>query len=98
MVFKVVVSPRALQEIENAIEYYGFYSTDAPLVFITALKESFKKLETSPFYRVRYKDVRSIKIKKFPYSLYFIINESKSTVRVLSCFHIKRNPNKRPGV
>lgn len=97
MAYKIIVSPRAQKEIENAIDFYALYSTDAPMNFITLLSEAYATLHTSPFFRVRYKNVRAIKIKKFPYSLYFIINEDKNTVRVLACFHNKRNPDKRPG-
>jgi plasmid stabilization system protein ParE len=97
MAYKIFVSPRAQKEIENAIDYYALYSSDAPLNFITALKAAYNSLKTNPFFRVRYKNVRTLKIKRFPHSLYFIINENQNTIRVLSCFHNKRNPNKRPG-
>lgn len=98
MVYKIIVSPRAQKEIENAIDYYALYSVDAPINFIASLKEAYETLETNPFFRSRYKNVRALKIKRFPHSLYFIINEDKNTIRVLSCFHNKRNPNKRPRV
>jgi toxin ParE1/3/4 len=98
MVYKIIVSLRAQKEIENAIDYYALYSPDAPVNFITSLKEAYGTLENNPFFRVRYNNVRALKIKRFPHSLYFIINEDKNIVRVLSCFHNKRNPNKRPGV
>jgi toxin ParE1/3/4 len=96
MVYKVIVSPRAQKEIENAIDYYALYSAEAPANFIKALKETYFALERNPFYRVRYKNVRAFKIYGFPYSLFFIINKDKSTVRVLSCFHNKRSPSNRP--
>lgn len=98
MAYKIIVSPRVQKEIENAIDYYALYSADSPAKFISAIRETYSILGTNPFFRVRYKNIRAIKIKKFPYSLYFIINEDKNTVRVLSCFHNKRNPNKRPGL
>ncbi len=98
MAYKIIVSPRVQKEIENAIDYYALYSVDAPVNFIMALKEAYATLETNPFFRVRYNNVRALKIKRFPHSLYFIINEDKNTVRILSCFHNKRNPNKRPRV
>jgi toxin ParE1/3/4 len=98
MAFKVIVSPRTQKEIENAIDYYALYSVDAPVNFITSVKEAYKTLETNPFFRVLYKNIRALKIKRFPHSLYFIINEDENTVRVLSCFHNKRSPTKRPKV
>lgn len=83
--------------MKNAIDYYALYSANAPENFFTKLKEAYSTLETNPFFEIRYKNVRILKIKKFPHSLYFVLNEDKNTVRILSCFHDKRNPKKRPG-
>ena len=98
MAYKIIVSDRAQKEIENAIDYYSLYSVDAPQTFITILENSYNTLATSPFFKIRYKNIRAMKIKKFPYSLYFIIQETNKTVRILSCFHHKLNPKKRPKV
>lgn len=87
---------RARKEIKNAIDYYALDSNTAPTKFIDALNNTYETLERHPFFRVRYKNVRALKLKGFPYSLYFIVNEKQGTVRVLSCFHNKRNPHKRP--
>jgi plasmid stabilization system protein ParE len=96
MAYKIIVSPRAQKEIENAIDFYALYSENAPEKFILALKHSYKALAINPFFTVFYKNIRGLKIEKFPYSLYFTINEELNTVKVLSCFHNKRNPRKRP--
>ena len=77
MACKIIVSPRTQKEIENAIDYYALYSVDAPINFILALKEAYGTLETNPFFRVRYKNVRALKLKRFPHALYYIINDDK---------------------
>jgi plasmid stabilization system protein ParE len=96
MVYKIIVSPRAQKEIENAIDYYALYSENAPLNFIIALKEAYSTLGINPFFKIQYKSICALKLYKFPYSLHFIIDEKKNTVRILACFHNKRDPNKRP--
>ena len=96
MAYKIIVSPRAQKEIENAIDFYTLYSNNAPRNFITSLAEAYKTLESSPLFRIRYKNIRSFKLKNFPYSLFFSVNELQKTVRVLACFHNKRSPNTRP--
>jgi len=98
MAYRIIISPRAQREIEHAVEYYGLHSADAPVNFIAVLRDAYATLLTNPFFRVRYKNVRALKLKRFPHSLYFIINESENTVRILSCFHKKRNPSKRPSL
>jgi plasmid stabilization system protein ParE len=96
MVYKISVSPRAQVEISKAIDFYFLNSVDAPKNFIFQLAKAYEILTISPFFRMHYKNVRALKLKKFPYSLYYTINENQKSVRVLSCFHNKRNPKKRP--
>jgi plasmid stabilization system protein ParE len=96
MAYKIIVSPRAQREIEDAFDYYSLNSNIAPKQFVHFLEHAYKSLEISPFLKIRYKDIRALKIKRFPYSLYFIVNQKSHTVRILSCFHHKRNPAKRP--
>ena len=97
MAYKIIVSPRAQKEIENAIDYYALYSTDAPSNFIATLKDAYAVLATNPFSsRVRYKNIRALKLTKFPYLLYYDVNVAQNKVKLLACFHNKRDPNKRP--
>lgn len=96
MAYKIIVSPRTQKEIENAIDYYAQNNTNAPFNFIASLKEAYSSLEINPYFRIRYKNIRSLKLKRFPYSLFFVINEDAHTVKILSCFHNRRNPKNRP--
>ena len=96
MGYSIVLTKRARKEIKNTVDYYALYSNHAPINFTAILKDAFDTLTTHPFFAVKYKNVRTITLKKFPYTLYFVVNEKNKTVRVLSCFHNKRNPYKRP--
>jgi plasmid stabilization system protein ParE len=96
MAYKIIVSPRALKEIENAIEYYSLSSVEAPKRFVISLDEAYNFISEAPFRRVVYKSVRALKLKRFPYLLYFVVDEIQKKVKVLACFHSKRNPDKRP--
>ncbi len=98
MAYRIIVSPLAQREIENAIEFYALYSENAPIKFISVLQQAYVTLETNPYFRIRYKNIRALKIEGFPFSLFFIIHEESNTIRVLSCFHNKRDPNKRPRI
>ena len=48
MAYKIIVSPRAQKEIENAIDFYALYSVNAPRNFVTSLSDAYKTLESSP--------------------------------------------------
>ncbi|NJM94055.1 MAG: type II toxin-antitoxin system RelE/ParE family toxin [Cytophagales bacterium] len=96
MDYKISLSTRAQEEIEKAIDYYSLYSNDAPKHFITSLTQAYATLEKNPFFSLRYKNIRALRLNRFPYLLYYVIDENQKTLRILSCFHAKRNPNKRP--
>jgi toxin ParE1/3/4 len=96
MAYNIIVSPRAQKEIIKAIDYFLERSEDAPSHFISQLEKSYSALNVNPFFIICYKKIRSIKLKRFPYSLFFTIDEKEKTIEVLSCFHNKRNPSKRP--
>jgi len=96
MGYKIIISPRAQQEIENAIDYYAIRSSDAPKDFISTLNETYAVLSVNPHFRICYKNVRTILLNVFPYALFYTINEKEHTIRLLSCFHYKLNPQRRP--
>jgi plasmid stabilization system protein ParE len=96
MAFKILVSPRALIEIEDALDYYCLNSLEAPKQFLKSIQDAYLSLQLNPFLEIKYNSIRSIRIRKFPYSFYFTINEELGIIRILSCFHHKLNPRKRP--
>lgn len=96
MEFKIRVSPRAIKEIEQAINYFALYDNVAPKKFYESLTKAFQFLESNPFFGIYYKNVRMLNLKTYPYSLFFTINEKLKIVRILSCFHQKIDPKKLP--
>ena len=94
--FKILVSPRTQKEIENAIDYYILNSVIAPSKFIESISKAYLNISINPYKRLRYKNVRAIQLNHFPFALYFTVNNSLKIVFVISCFHNKRNPEKRP--
>lgn len=96
MVYNLIISPRAQKEIEKAIESYIPNYSDIPNNFVIQLQSVYRTLKSNPFFRVRYKNVRSLKLKKYPYSLYFVVNENTNSVKIISCFHNKLDPQKQP--
>lgn len=96
MVYKISISPRAQNEIVKAVDFYAVHSVDAPNNFIKQLQKGYGILTINPYFRVQYKNARSLKLKKFPYSLFYTVDENLKSVRILSCFHNKRNPKKGP--
>ena len=96
MVYKIIVSPEAEKEIDNAFEYYVGFSKSGGKSFNKQLSESYKKLKINPFFEKRYLNVRVLPFPKYPYIILFRIDEIKKKVFVLSVFCTHQNPEKYP--
>ena|GEM_PF-112202 len=96
MAYELRIHLRAQAEVEMAIEWYAEKSGKAPVLFIETLQNTYDSLKVNPFFQVRYKEVRSVKLRRFPFSLSFTIDDTKKIVHVLSCFHNHRNPGFLP--
>lgn len=96
MAFKVIISKTAQREIENVFEYYNEINASLPIKFYTALNACYTHLESNPYFQKKYKDFRAFPLKKFPFLIFFHIDEEKKTIKVLSCFHTAKNIKKYP--
>lgn len=96
MDYKIIVSPKAQIEIEDISEYYSQINFTILTKFYSELENAYKYLETNPHFQTRYKNYRAIPIKKFPYLLFFVIDETTKTIRVLSCFNTSRSTKNYP--
>ena len=96
MAFKIVVSRNAEIDITVAYEYYNQFSKQAVKSFRKQLNECYKNLEKNPFFQLRYLAVRGLPFQKYPYIVFFKINETTKTVFVLSVFCTHHTPQKYP--
>jgi len=94
MPFKVYVLLQAQREIDEAIEYYAEISPSIPRKFISDLKNAYNKLSKVPYYQKRYLNFRGFPMKRFPFILFFTVDEKQQKVRIVSCFHTSKNPKK----
>ena len=96
MDFKIIVSKKAQKEIENALDYYSEINLTLSKRFYLALEETYSKIYTNPYYQIRYNNYRAIKINKFPFLLFFTIEETTNSIKILSCFHTSKSTRKYP--
>lgn len=97
MNYKVIVSPIALKNIEEAVEYYILKATKkVALDFLNDYKSIYKALQVNPFYQLHDNNYRFLPFKKFPYIAFFIVDEISKTVFLNAIFHTSQNPEKYP--
>jgi len=96
MGFKIIVSKKAQNEIENAAAYYAEINLNLAFRFYSELIETYKKLELNPNYQIRHKNYIAIPLKVFPFLLFYVYDEKSKIIKILSCFHTSKNSKKYP--
>lgn len=90
--FLVTVLPRALYDIQDAVYYYESLSPGLGRKFFEEVDTFMQVLTKSPFYQVRYDNVRCLPLKKFPYIIHFRVDEVQRLVRVEAIINCHQNP------
>jgi hypothetical protein len=88
MLFDINITQRAINDVENGVEYYNGLSENLGFRFADEIDFALQHIAKMPTaYSFRYKNVRAKQINKFPFLIYFIFDEEKSVVEVLRIFN-----------
>ncbi len=92
--YKLKVTPEALEEIQEAIEYYNDKRRGLGKAFYLDLQQQFTLIKKNPFSRsVRYDDVRFAMLDRFPYAAHFTVDDTSHAVRILAVLSHYRDPD-----
>jgi toxin ParE1/3/4 len=94
MAFTLVIDPRAIQDVQKAIDYYEEQQAGLGKRFETTLNKHLLILEKNPYFRIRYDQVRCIPMKKFPYMVHFTVDEKQAVVTIMAVFHTALDSDK----
>jgi plasmid stabilization system protein ParE len=90
MNFSLVVSDRAIQQIEKAASWFFEQSPGLEVKFIKEIERGMNFIQKNPLKcQFRYKNVRVNFMKKFDFGIHYIIENN--TVFVLCVFHTSQN-------
>ncbi len=94
MIYKSVILPVASNDIRDNAKRYNTKQKGLGKRFTQTVREEIKFVCKNPhIYAVRYKDIRAIPIRKFPYLILYYVNENDKEIVVISVFHTSRNPD-----
>ncbi|PIF33656.1 ParE-like toxin of type II ParDE toxin-antitoxin system [Flavobacterium sp. 9] len=96
MIFEVVIEPRALLDIQDAIGYYESKKNGLGEYFYQVIEHHIETLTKNPFFQIRYKDYHGIHTKKFPFIIFYFIDEKLKTIYILSVFNTSLDSSKYP--
>lgn len=89
--YRVRLAPRASQHAKQIRDYYLSIDTHLARRFQSELSAKLRALQTFNAYAVRYDDVRSVPLGRFPYLLYFVVFEGEALVEVVALLHERQD-------
>jgi|GEM_PF-2553306 len=66
MAYTAVIDPRAMQDVQKAIEYYDEQQPGLGEEFENQLNEHLLLLEKNPFFQIRYDDIHCLPFETLP--------------------------------
>ena len=94
MPFKVQLESNVIIDLQKAIDYYDEQKVGLGKRFEKTINKHFISLVKNPFYQVRYDDIRCLPVKKFPFMIHFVVDESNQIIRVFAVLHTSINPDR----
>jgi len=92
MRYELIIRARAEQHTIKTFRWYEEKRTGLGEEFLIAVEACLDKIKRNPYlYQKRYKKVRIGFVKRFPYGIYYFIDEKKIVVTAI--LHLKRGPN-----
>ncbi|MFQ4141676.1 type II toxin-antitoxin system RelE/ParE family toxin [Chlorogloeopsis sp. ULAP02] len=91
MNYKLLIRPEAELDIEEAYEWYEEGNPGLGYEFIRAVDACLASVGRNPLpYPVVNQEVRRALIRRFPYGVFYFLQED--IITVIGCFHVKRDP------
>jgi toxin ParE1/3/4 len=91
MSYRLLISDEAAFDIEATFQWYELQKPSLGNEFKEMLDQAFQLLKNDPhIFQERYKTVRVLFLKKFPYGIHYLI--SGKEIQIVAVFHCARNP------
>ena len=91
MNYLLTVRKEAELDINIAFEYYEKQREGLGHDFLLCIEECMSKVERNPIhYKVIYKELRRIAVRRFPYRILYLVQDN--SVIVTAVFHVRKDP------
>ena len=91
--FTVTFFPLALEDIEQAFNYYEQRQNGLGERFTTQLQLTLNAIKRNPFFAsVRYDNIRCARIKKFLYLVHYYVHEADKLITIIAVYSTYREP------
>lgn len=87
----LVIRREVEAELKTVYDWYEEKETGLGDQFLLCIDAAFSAIRRSPgMFPIVHKQVRRVLIRRFPYGIYYLVEEKK--IAVIAVFHARRNP------
>ncbi|MFY1047138.1 type II toxin-antitoxin system RelE/ParE family toxin [Chryseobacterium sp. GP-SGM7] len=98
MAYKTIISPIAKANIKEIVAYYKkIASLKIAQNFLKDYEFTLRKIQRNPFFQIYYKDFRGLTLKKYPFIIFYQVDEHKKLILVKAVFNAMQDVGKRPS-
>jgi plasmid stabilization system protein ParE len=91
--YALIIDIEAYQDIATAKEWYESLQVGLGNRFVLSFDAAIQLLKTNPhIYQKAYEEYRRVLIKKFPYAIFYAIDEIEREVEIIAVFNTNQNP------
>lgn len=91
--YQLQIDEEALDDIQKITDWYNERSKGLGTRFQKQTKLQINSLKNNAdIYAIRYRDVRCMIIKKFPFMVHYTVNSELLIVEIFAVIHTSRNP------
>lgn len=94
MKYIVEVDERVTEDVIKAMFYYEEQQVGLGDKFVDVVEKNLDHLVRTAHYQIRYKTIRTLHLKPFPFMIHYTLNEKKFLVRVHAIIHTSLDPRK----
>ncbi|MFH7016179.1 hypothetical protein [Flavobacterium sp. FlaQc-47] len=91
--FEIIILLRAELEVDEIAEYYESLSNGLGTKFFNEYQDYVDTLIKFPFFEEKYNTVRTLPLKKFPYTIHFTVDEITKIVSIQAVTSNYQDPN-----
>lgn len=92
--YKIVADPLVKEDLIEARDFLNSRRKGIGKKFISEYESILKNLQINPHYRLRYKNVRCLPMKKFKYMIHFKLDDLNKLMHIYSVLSTYQNPTK----
>lgn len=91
-IYSINITPTALNDIQNGLDYYNIKAINLGFRFADEVDNSLQAIAKMPAaYGYRYNNVRAKLLYKFPFLIFFTVDDNNFSIDVLRLFHASQD-------